>query len=136
MWTRLAGLTNSAAAFSNRGVRLQHLQSNHVQLSQSRFYWQEVFDDRVLDRFGKNNQGVPQYENEEAANEIEAMAARLDRLEKAEGLDMRHNRYVEHEKGWMKRKRLKNELGHRIKKTKVMELLRYIEWKKADKIKK
>jgi hypothetical protein len=115
-------LRNAAPAV--QGVQ-QHMQPQQFQTRQ---YWQEIFHEGA-----RKNSDIPEYDDEAAANEVEAMAVRMDRTDNGERMDARKNRFIEHEKKWMKRKRVANQLEHRIKKTKVMELLRYVQWKEESK---
>ena len=60
--------------------------------------------------------------------DLDAVAERMERVESSEGIDRR--RKETHEKPTARRKRIKGELEYRIKKEKVMDVVRYVKWKK------
>ncbi len=60
--------------------------------------------------------------------DLDAVAERMERVESSEGIDSR--RKETHEKPTARRKRMKGELEYRIKKEKVMDVVRYVKWKK------
>lgn len=76
-------------------------------ISNRRYFWQEIV---------RKNE------------DIEAVAERMERAENSEGIDDR--RKETHEKPTARRKRLKGELDYRIKKEKVIDVVKYVKWKK------
>jgi hypothetical protein len=60
--------------------------------------------------------------------DLDAVAERTERAERAEGIYTRKKEF--HETPTARRKRIKGESEYRIKKEKVMDVVRYVKWKR------
>mmetsp|Transcript_1649 Transcript_1649/g.2475 ORF Transcript_1649/g.2475 Transcript_1649/m.2475 type:complete len:127 (-) Transcript_1649:234-614(-) len=112
--SRLAPLVRRTA--TPMSINLEHIKSSVFPFHR-RTLWQEVVRE-YKDDDGNVNQ-----------EKLEYAGNRAERAEAAEGIDDRHKKYLYYEKPTSRRKRVKEELAYRVKKTKVMELVRYIKFK-------